>query len=174
LDATNGTACASFFKENISGAPTSIVATFATSQLSRIGVVEWSGLAASASLDGHNGSTQTAVGTALTLGSITPAVAGALLFGFASCDSTGSTTLVAANASDGTVCTLRNAGTGNENHYDETGIQAAAGAVQMKFTANATGQAYVTTTMAFKAAVAAAAKQQINEISQARQRASYW
>jgi hypothetical protein len=137
----------SFYKENISGAPTSIIATFSTSQLARIEVVEWSGLAPSASLDGHSGSVITASGTVYTLTSITTTANGDLIYAAASTDSVGGSTMTA-----GSGFTLQNAGTGTNNEYDETQVQATLGAIAPVLNTSISGSTCLGFVLAFKAA----------------------
>lgn len=148
-DAPNGTEGWSFYKENISGAPTSIIATFSTSVLARIQIVEWSGLQSSSSLDGHSANPITAVGTVYTLTSITTTADGDLIYAAATTDSTGGTTMTA-----GSGFTLRNAGTGTQNAYDETQVQATHGAIAPTLNVNVSGSKCLGFVLAFKAAVA--------------------
>src|SRR5437899_1072494 len=150
-DTTNATRAVSFYFKNISGAPTTITATFsASTTFARIEVNEWSGIDTVAPLDGHAG--QTSSGTSLTTQNYTTTADGNLLYGAVVIDSAAGSTLTA-----GSGYTLRNDGSGPASTVtmaDESQIQSAhSSSTVATFGVNITEGAIVLG-MAFKAAVA--------------------
>lgn len=144
-DTGNGQSTVSFYKENISGSPTSITATWATgSVLSRIEINEWSGIATTTPLDVHASGVQTSVGTTLSAPAVTTTVNGDLVYVAATTTSNAGTTMTAV-----TPFTLRNNHAGTENAYDETDVQATAGSITAQFTVSQTGTSDIVV-MAFK------------------------
>src|SRR5437899_3876562 len=150
-DTTNATRAVSFYFKNISGAPTTITATFsASTTFARIEVNEWSGIDTVSPLDGHAG--QTSSGTTVTTQNYTTTADGNLLYGAVVIDSAAGSTLTA-----GSGYTLRNDGSGAGSTVtmaDESQIQSAHSSTTVAtFGVNITESAIVLG-MAFKAATA--------------------
>ena len=156
-DTANGQSAASFYKENISGAPTSIIATFsAADTFTRIEVQEWSGIATVSPLDGHNG--QADASTPLTTATFTTTADGNLIYGAVVNDGASGSTFSA-----GSGFTLRNQGSGagvTNCIADESQIQSIASASTVAtfgITVGSGTRNSIVFGMAFKAAVSTAA-----------------
>src|SRR5258706_1630653 len=151
-DAGDGVSMATFYLPNISGAPTSIIATFSASAIvTRIEVQEWSGVATTTPLDGHIA--QQTSGATVSSGNITTTVGGDLIYGSA-ISAISNTALTV-----GSGFTIRNSGQGSgfvRPMADESQIQSSAGTIAATFTSNPTTDTCIVAVMAFKAAAVTA------------------
>src|SRR6266481_899678 len=148
-DVPNSTFLSTFYLPNISGAPTSLIATFSVAggAFVNIQMQEWSGIATATPLDGHNMATAASAATVVSP-NITTTAAGDLIYGCLVNDS-GAVGAYGATSP----FTLQNADNTNGLGADESQIQSATGTVQASF-GNNINQACIVGVMAFKAAAA--------------------
>ncbi len=148
-DAGDAKSMATFYLPNISGAPTSIIATFSASTTgTRIEVQEWSGVVTTTPLDGHT--IQQTSGATVSSGNITTTVDGDLIYG--SCDAAGGsdTTLTV-----GSGFTIGNNGSGVGLVIcmaDESQVQSVHGSIAATFGCSPSTATCLVAVMAFKAA----------------------
>lgn len=150
-DAGDNCECQTFYFPNVSGSPTSIIATFSGSvSRSQVAMQEWSGIATSTPLDGHH--MVQSSGTTPSSGSITTTANGDLIYS-SIFDVISNDTITA-----GSGYTIRNSQSGNgvvTDIADESQVQSSAGAINGTWTINNSTVAVVGI-MAFKAAAVAA------------------
>src|SRR5258708_6148444 len=148
-DAGLGLFMAAFYKENISGAPASIIAPVSASKTgTRIEVQEWSGIATTSPLDGHAMQLDV-TGATISSGNIITTAAGDLVYG-SSLDGISNGALSA-----GSGFTIRNNGSGAgfvRRMADESQIQSAAGSIAATFGLSPSADTGIAAVMAFKAA----------------------
>lgn len=150
-DLGNSRWATTFYKENVSGGPTSVIASFSGSATDcRIEVNEWSNVATSTPLDGHT--MQTTSGTTLSTGSIVTGTNGDLIYG--ACFSVVSDDTYSVGG--GYQIRNNDSGSGIVNPIaDETQIQALAGSISATFGASPSGFA-IAGIMAFLASLGVA------------------